>query len=70
MRLRWGISQARALVGYVLIRRIGYRLKDVARFLGRHVATVSSLVSRYSERMAEDEELKKQATRIAKHCLE
>jgi len=62
----WGISQARAVVGYVLIRRIGYRLKDVARFLGRDVATVSSLVSRFSERMVGDETLRKRAERLSK----
>jgi putative transposase len=61
----WGISRARALVGYVLIRRIGYRLKDVARFLGRDVATVSSLVFRFSERMAGDEGLRKRVERLS-----
>jgi putative transposase len=62
----WSISRARALVGYVLIRRIGYRLKDVARLLGRDVATVSSLVFRFSERMAGDEGLRKRAERLSK----
>ena len=61
----WGISRYRALIGYVLIRRLGYKLKDVAKCLGRDMATVSSLVSRYSARIAEDEELKKQSARIA-----
>ena len=55
---------------YVLIRRFGYKLKDVAKCLGRDIATVSSLISRYSNRMAENENLKKQAARIAKYCLE
>jgi len=66
----WEVSRYRALIGYVLIRRLGYKLKDVAKCLGRDMATVSSLVSRYSERIADDEELKNQSTRIAKHCLE
>jgi predicted transcriptional regulator len=66
----WQTSRFRALVAYVLIRRFGYKLKDVAKCLGRDIATVSSLVSRYSDRMTEDQELKKQAARIAKHCLE
>ena len=56
----WEVSRYRALVGYVLIRRLGYKLKDVAKCLGRDIATVSSLVSRYSEHMAKPEELKKQ----------
>jgi REP element-mobilizing transposase RayT len=66
----WQTSRCRALVAYVLIRQFGYKLKDVAKCLGRDLATVSSLVSRYSGRMAEDEGLKKQAARIAKHCQE
>ena len=66
----WETSRCRALVAYVLIRGLGYKLKDVAKCLGRDAATVSSLVSRYSDRMTENEELKKQAVRIAKHCLE
>jgi len=66
----WEVSRNRALVGYVLIRRLGYKLKDVAKYLGRDLATVSSLVSRYSERMAQDEDLNKQAARITKYCLE
>jgi hypothetical protein len=46
------------------------KLKDVAKCLGRDIATVSSLVSRYSEHMAKPEELKKQVARLTKHCLE
>jgi hypothetical protein len=42
----WAVSRHRALVGYVLIRRLAYKLKDVAKCLERNVATVSSLVSR------------------------
>jgi len=66
----WEVSRARALVGYVLIRRLGYRLKDVAKCLGRDLATVSSLVSRFSERLAEDGRLRKQAERLAEDCQE
>jgi len=66
----WEVSRARALVGYVLIRRLGYRLKDVAKCLGRDLATVSSLVSRFSERLAEDGRLRKQTERLAEDCQE
>jgi hypothetical protein len=31
---------------------------------------VSSLISRHSERIADDEEFKRQSARIVKHCLE
>jgi hypothetical protein len=30
----WEVSQLRAMVGYVLIRRLSYKLKDVARSFG------------------------------------
>ena len=30
----WAVSKARKQVAYVLVRRIGYRLKDVAGYLG------------------------------------
>ena len=66
----WEISQTRALVGYILIRRLGYKLKDVAKCLGRDVATVSSLVLRIAVRMSENETLRKQAVRLAEDCQE
>ena len=64
------VSQSRALVGYVLIRRLGYKLKDVAKCLGRDAATVSSLVSRFAVRMSENETLRKQTARLAADCQE
>jgi hypothetical protein len=66
----WQMSRCRALVAYVLVRRFGYKLKDGAKCLGRDLATVSSLVSRYSDRMGKDEGLKKQAAQVARHCLQ
>jgi REP element-mobilizing transposase RayT len=66
----WQTSRRRALVAYVLLRRCGYKLKEVAKCLGRDLATVSSLVARYSSRLAEDQELKALATRLYKHCQE
>jgi hypothetical protein len=66
----WEISQTRALVGYILIRRLGYKLKDVAKCLGRDVATVSSLVSRFAVRMSENETLRNRAVRLAADCRE
>jgi hypothetical protein len=66
----WEVSQSRALIGYVLIRRLGYQLKDVAKCLGRDAATVSSLVSRLAVRMSGNEALRKQAVRLAADCQE
>ena len=66
----WEISGARALVGYVLIRRLGYKLKEVASCLGRDMATVTSMVSRFAERLGEDARLRRKAERLAEDCIE
>ena len=66
----WEVSRVRALVGYVLIRRLGYKLKEVARCLGRDMATVSSMISRFAERLGEDRRLRKKAKRLGEDCLE
>ncbi len=62
----WEVSKSRALVGYVLIRRLGYRLREGSSCLGRDVATMSLLISRFSVRMTKNAEFRKQAERIAK----
>ena len=66
----WEVSQSRALVGFIFIRRLGYKLKDVAKCLGRDAATVRSLVSRFAVRMNENETLRKQEVRFAADCRE
>jgi chromosomal replication initiation ATPase DnaA len=66
----WRVSQSRALVGYVLIRQLGYKLKDVAKYLGRDIATVSSLVSRLDVRMNENETLRRRVAGLTADCLE
>ena len=64
------VSRLRALVGYVLIRRLSYKLKEVAGCLVRDMATVSSMVSRFAERLGEDGRLRGKAKRSAEDCLE
>jgi len=53
----------------VLVRRLGYKHTDVAKCLGRDIATLSSIVSRYSSRIEEHRELRKQAAWMAKESL-
>jgi len=60
----WEVSKIRALVAYVLVRRLGYRLVEVAAHLGRDTATVSTLTSRFSERMQLEARLKKNVERL------
>ncbi|MEX0827544.1 MAG: hypothetical protein WD005_01190 [Haliea sp.] len=62
----WETSRVRGLIGYVLIRRAGYPLKEVAKYLGRDMATVSSMITRLADRMDADEALREQAERLAR----
>lgn len=62
----WRISKARAMVGYVLVRRFGYGLVEVASCLGRDMATVSSLISRLTSRMETDRDIEREVDRLAK----
>ena len=45
------VSRARAAVSYILVRRLGYRVTDVAAALGRDPATISIIVSRLALRL-------------------
>lgn len=45
------VSRARAALSFVLVRRLGYRLADVAAALGRDVATISVIVSRLARHL-------------------
>jgi len=60
------VSKSRALAGYVLTRRMGYGLGEVSSCLGRDIATMSSLLSRFSARVAEDPKLRKEIEQIVK----
>jgi len=50
----WVISKARTMIAYVMARRLGYELKEVASYLHRDMATVGTLVSRLYDRMQSD----------------
>jgi putative transposase len=50
----WAVSKARTVMAYVLVRRMGYRLGDVAAYLRRDIATVGTLVGRLYKRMQAD----------------
>jgi hypothetical protein len=63
-------SWARALAAYVLVRRLGYRLTDVAGVLGRNLATVSAAVGEVSRRLREDEGVARQVERLAESLRE
>jgi hypothetical protein len=62
-------SGPRALVAFVLVRRFGYRLSDVARALRRDPATLGTGVARLAERLTRDGALGRTAGRLEK-CRE
>lgn len=63
------VSGRRALVAFVLVRRFGYRLSDVARALRRDPATVGTALGRLAERLARDDALVLAVDRLEK-CRE
>ena len=62
----WAVSQQRTKTAYLLIRRGGYRLSDVASVLNRDPATVSTLLTRFAARLAEEPVMQRDLERLAK----
>lgn len=60
----WAVSRNRMLLAYVLVRRKGYRLKDLAGQLGRDEATLSGLLSRFTNRLERDPILQQMLARV------
>lgn len=62
----WEVSRKRILVVYTLVRRLGFRVSEVAAHMGRDVATLSSLVARLSKRVELDEKVRREVERLAR----
>jgi putative transposase len=62
----WVVSKARKQVGYVLVRRAGYRLKDVAAYLGRDAATLATQFARMNNELESDVQMKREIDRLVK----
>ncbi len=60
----WAVSKARTMIAYVLTRRLGYRLGEVASYFHRDMATVGTLVSRLYDRMRSDPDLHKRVDQL------
>ena len=60
----WRVSKARTMIAYVLVRRQGYALSEVARYFARDAATVGTLIGRLSERMEEDEDMRREIDKL------
>jgi len=62
----WKLSQQRTMIGYILVRRAGYTVKEVAGYFGRDATTISSILSRYDGRVEKEPEVRRQLERLAK----
>ena len=62
----WAVSKARTMIGYVLVRREGYALGEVARLFARDGATVGTLIGRLAERINQDQMLRREIDRVSK----
>jgi REP element-mobilizing transposase RayT len=62
----WAISKARTIAAYVLVRRLGYRLSDVAAYFRRDMATLATLLARLSDRLHGDDMARREVDRLSK----
>lgn len=60
------ICRVRAALSFALVRRLGYRVADVAAALGRDVSTISVLVSRVAGRIESGDRLGAAIARLAR----
>ena len=60
------MSKVRTMIAYVLVRRQGHALGELARYFGRDAATVGLLIGRLAARIAEDEALRREIDRLNK----
>ena len=60
----WAISKARTIAAYVLVRRLGYRLSDVAAYFGRDMATLATLLARLSDQMQANDTARREIERL------
>jgi putative transposase len=61
----WAVSRQRTLAAYLLIRRGGYRLREVAATLHRDPATASTLLTRVATRLSEEPVTQRALERLA-----
>jgi len=61
----WEVSGHRTALCHVLVRGLGYRVRDVAAFLGREPGTVSVALSRRANRLLVDGSLRRRLARLS-----
>ncbi|HEU4770741.1 MAG TPA: hypothetical protein VFS68_01170, partial [Candidatus Udaeobacter sp.] len=56
--------KARTIAAYVLVRRLGYRLCDVAAYFDRDTATLATLLARLSDRLQGNDTARREVDRL------
>jgi hypothetical protein len=62
----WVVSKQRTLLAYILVRRQGFRVRDVAAHLGRDVTTMSVLLSRFADRLRQEPSMQRTLDQLVK----
>ena len=60
----WDISRERTKIAYVLVRRGGFKVKEVAEYFGRDSTTISSLLSRYERKLQQQPVLGREVEKL------
>ena len=60
----WHLARIRVVIAYLLVRRFGYRLTEVATALGRDGATLSSRLSRLAIQIRQDKRLRHELAQL------
>jgi hypothetical protein len=60
------VSKARTAIGYVLVRRLGFKVRDLAVFMCRDPTTLSVLTARLADRLEADQETAKVVDRLSR----
>lgn len=58
------VSKVRTLLAYVLVRRMGFSVSEVATYMGRDPTTLSVLISRLTDRMQSGQQIKKETDKF------
>ncbi|HEY1270116.1 MAG TPA: transposase [Candidatus Binatia bacterium] len=66
----WERSRLRTMIAYLLVKHGGYKVGAVAAYFGRDQSTISSLLSRFSQRERQAPELQAEVKRLARDCLD
>src|SRR5262252_9268255 len=63
----WALSKTRTMIGYVLARKLGYPLNEVAAYFRRDIATAATLLGRMEARMSENKQLRDSLERLSEN---